>query len=125
MLFSAFLALSFTPALCATLLRPGHLNRTWSSAAFNRAFEWSLAAYMRRVYQSVRHRAALDDRLRAAGRGGARLFVRHAGGLPARGGPGYAYMIVQTPPGHPRGSHHAGHDARRARSCIKAPTWMR
>ncbi len=55
MLFSAFLALTFTPALCASLLRPGHLNPNLVFRGFNRAFEWSLAAYMRRVFQSVRH----------------------------------------------------------------------
>ena len=99
MLFSAFLALSFTPALCASLLRPGHLNPNVAFRGFNRAFEWSLAAYMRRVYQSVRHAPRWMIAFAVLVAVGAWLFVRMPGGFLPEEDQGYAYVIVQTPPG--------------------------
>lgn len=55
MLFSAFFALSWTPALCATLLRPQHMKPNLLFRGFNTAFEGTRAAYVRRVFQSVTH----------------------------------------------------------------------
>ncbi|HEX3843692.1 MAG TPA: multidrug efflux RND transporter permease subunit [Steroidobacteraceae bacterium] len=55
MVFSAFFALSWTPSLCATLLRPEHMKANIIFRAFNRAFEGTRAAYVRRVFQSVTH----------------------------------------------------------------------
>src|SRR5690348_7931473 len=55
MLFSAFFALSWTPSLCATLLRAEHMKANIIFRAFNRAFEGTRAAYVRRVFQSVTH----------------------------------------------------------------------
>ncbi len=55
MLFSAFFALSWTPSLCATLLRAEHMKANILFRAFNRAFEGTRAAYVRRVFQSVTH----------------------------------------------------------------------
>ena len=55
MLFSAFFALSWTPSLCATLLRPEQMKANIVFRAFNRAFEGTRAAYVRRVFQSVTH----------------------------------------------------------------------
>lgn len=51
-LFSAFLALSLTPALCATLLKPiprGHHEKKGLGGWFNRAFERSTSGYARHV----------------------------------------------------------------------------
>ncbi|WMJ69030.1 multidrug efflux RND transporter permease subunit [Stenotrophomonas sp. 24(2023)] len=51
-LFSALLALSLTPALCATLLRPstrGHHGRSGFFGAFNRAFERMTGRYQQGV----------------------------------------------------------------------------
>jgi multidrug efflux pump len=51
-LFSAFLALTLTPALCATLLRPvsaDHHNKRGLFGAFNRAFERLTGGYASRV----------------------------------------------------------------------------
>lgn len=51
-LFSALLALSLTPALCATLLRPtthGHHGRGGLFGAFNRGFERMTGRYQRGV----------------------------------------------------------------------------
>jgi multidrug efflux pump len=55
MLFSAFFALSWTPSLCATLLRAEHMKANIVFRAFNRAFEGTRAAYVRRVFRSVTH----------------------------------------------------------------------
>src|SRR5205807_1031104 len=53
--FSALLALSFTPALCASLLRPGHLRGNVLFDWFNRAYEGTRRAYVHRVFVSVAH----------------------------------------------------------------------
>jgi multidrug efflux pump len=55
MVFSAFFALSWTPSLCATLLRPEHMKANIVFRAFNRAFEGTRSAYVHRVFQSVTH----------------------------------------------------------------------
>ena len=55
MLFSAFFALSWTPSLCATLLRAEHMKANIIFRGFNRVFEGTRAAYVRRVFQSVTH----------------------------------------------------------------------
>jgi len=55
MLFSAFFALSWTPSLCATLLRAEHMKANIIFRVFNRAFEGTRTAYVRRVFQSVTH----------------------------------------------------------------------
>lgn len=53
--FSALLAMSFSPALCASLMRPEHLKANVVFRYFNRAFEGTRAAYVRRVFESVKH----------------------------------------------------------------------
>ncbi|MCK6424962.1 MAG: efflux RND transporter permease subunit [Burkholderiaceae bacterium] len=57
MLFSAFLALSLTPALCATLLKPvppGHHDKPGPFGWFNRAFKRSTHAYESLVARIIR-----------------------------------------------------------------------
>lgn len=56
-LFSAFLALTLTPALCATLLRPVnplHHNKQGFFAAFNRGFERLTAGYSAKIAQLLK-----------------------------------------------------------------------
>ncbi len=56
MAFSAFLALSFTPALCAALLRPErHDGRHWMYRMFDQAFNKTAHAYQGHVGRAVRH----------------------------------------------------------------------
>lgn len=55
-LFSAFLALTLTPALCATLLRPvntTHHNKSGFFGAFNRGFERLTVRYSARVVSLI------------------------------------------------------------------------
>src|SRR4051812_10201834 len=56
MLFSAFLALSLTPALCATLLRPQHLKENRFFRLFNRSYDYAQAHYLSGVRFGLRHK---------------------------------------------------------------------
>jgi len=97
--FSALLALSFTPALCASLLRPEHLRGNLIFNWFNRAFEGTRAAYVRRVFQSVAHvprwMAAFAVMLAV----GALLFMKLPGSFVPDEDQGYALIDVQLPAG--------------------------
>ena len=53
--FSAFLALSFTPALCATIIKPTHGKSNVVFRKFNQFFGWMTARYTRRVGSATRH----------------------------------------------------------------------
>ncbi|MFC4422790.1 efflux RND transporter permease subunit [Cupriavidus pampae] len=56
MLFSAFLAMSFTPALCAAILKPVHADKKGVIfRGFNRGFEWMSRTYLGHVGRAVRH----------------------------------------------------------------------
>ena len=99
MVFSAFLALSFTPALCATLLKPAHLKPNLLFRWFNRAYDWSAAAYVRRIRQSVRHLPRWMAAFAVLVTLGVFLFLKLPGGFLPDEDQGYAYVIIQTPPG--------------------------
>ncbi|RFU49421.1 efflux RND transporter permease subunit [Paraburkholderia sp. DHOC27] len=54
--FSAFLAMSFTPSLCAAILKPEHetkKNRIYRG--FDRAFEWTTNKYLGQTARAVSH----------------------------------------------------------------------
>jgi multidrug efflux pump len=97
--FSAFLALSFTPALCASFLRPTHLRGNFIFNWFNRAYDRTSKAYVRRVYASVAHvprwMAAFVVMLVIGGF----LFVKLPGSFVPEEDQGYALADVQLPPG--------------------------
>jgi multidrug efflux pump len=55
MIFSAFLAMSFTPSLCAAILKQGsHVSKNAFFRAFDRSFEWMTHHYVRHVGHSAR-----------------------------------------------------------------------
>jgi multidrug efflux pump len=55
MIFSAFLAMSFTPSLCAAILKQGgHVSKNRLFRAFDRGFEWMTHKYVSHVGHSVR-----------------------------------------------------------------------
>lgn len=99
MLFSAFLALTFTPALCATLLSPTHKDPNVAFRWFNRAYDRSQKWYTKRVYESVKHTprwlAAFAVMVLLAGF----LFVRLPGSFVPEEDQGYAIALVQLAPG--------------------------
>jgi multidrug efflux pump len=97
--FSALLALSFTPALCASLLRPEHLHGNVIFNYFNRAFEGTRAAYVRRVFQSVAHVPRWMAAFAAMLAVGVLLFMKLPGSFVPDEDQGYALIDVQLPAG--------------------------
>jgi multidrug efflux pump len=54
--FSAFLALSFTPSLCAAILRPEHEDKKSAIYRwFNRTFDWTSKKYLGHAGRAVHH----------------------------------------------------------------------
>jgi multidrug efflux pump len=54
--FSAFLAMSFTPSLCAAILRPEHENKKSAIYRwFNRTFDWTSKKYVGHAARAVTH----------------------------------------------------------------------
>ncbi|WP_109481604.1 efflux RND transporter permease subunit [Paraburkholderia sp. C35] len=54
--FSAFLAMSFTPSLCAAILRPEHeTKKNWFYRWFDRSFEWTTNHYLSHAGKAIRH----------------------------------------------------------------------
>ena len=97
--FSAFLALSFTPALCASLLTPEHLRGNFFFNWFNRAYERVRESYVHRVFQSVSHvprwMAAFGVMLAL----GAFLLLKLPGSFVPDEDQGYMLVDVQLPAG--------------------------
>ncbi|MGV8932568.1 MAG: multidrug efflux RND transporter permease subunit [Luteimonas sp.] len=99
--FSAFLALGFTPALCASMLKPTdhHDKRNFIFRGFNRIYDKVSATYVGHIGSAVRHAprwmlvfAAL---LLLCGF----LYTRMPGSFLPEEDQGYALGIVQLPPG--------------------------
>jgi multidrug efflux pump len=97
--FSALLALSFTPALCASLLRPKHLKGNVVFNWFNRAFETTRATYVHRVYQSVGHVPRWMAGFAVMLAVGTLLFIKLPGSFVPDEDQGYALIDVQLPAG--------------------------
>ncbi|WP_448096929.1 multidrug efflux RND transporter permease subunit [Luteibacter yeojuensis] len=98
--FSAFLALSFTPALCATILRHEHgEKKNIVYRKFNQVFDWVQHTYSGHVGGAVRHapRWMLVFVLIAVLCGF--LFTRLPTSFVPDEDQGYALAIVQLPPG--------------------------
>lgn len=101
MLFSAFLALGFTPALCATMLKPTghHESRHAVFRWFNKYYDKISHTYVGHIASAVRHapRWMLVFGLLAALCGF--LFTRMPGSFLPEEDQGYALAIVQLPAG--------------------------
>ncbi|AVD83192.1 multidrug efflux RND transporter permease subunit [Pseudomonas sp. SWI6] len=105
-LFSAFLALSLTPALCATLLKPvakgGHHGRKGFFGWFNRRFEATSEGYQRWVMaalkRSGRYLLVYGALLAVLGYGFSQLPTAF---LPTED-QGYTITDIQLPPGASR-----------------------
>ncbi|AVD90351.1 efflux RND transporter permease subunit [Pseudomonas sp. SWI44] len=105
-LFSAFLALSLTPALCATLLKPvakgGHPERKGFFGWFNRRFEATSEGYQRWVMaalkRSGRYLLVYGALLAVLGYGFSQLPTAF---LPTED-QGYTITDIQLPPGASR-----------------------
>ena len=100
MLFSAFLALSLTPALCATLLRPEHLKENRFFRLFNRSYDYAQSHYLRGVRFSLRHKTWWLAGFAVLVLGGVYLLVfKVPGSFVPDEDQGYTLGIVQLPPG--------------------------
>ncbi|MEO8062157.1 MAG: multidrug efflux RND transporter permease subunit [Pseudomonadota bacterium] len=99
MVFSAFLALSLTPALCATLLRPEHLKENKFFGMFNRGYNWAQDHYLSGVRFTLRHKLWTWVGVVVLFVVGVFLFWRVPGGFVPDEDQGYAIGIVAMPPG--------------------------
>ena len=98
--FSAFLALAFTPALCATLLKPHHETRKnalfrW----FNRSFDWVQKTYTGHIGSAVRHVPRWMVLFVVIALVCGFLFTRLPGSFLPEEDQGYALGVVQLPAG--------------------------
>jgi multidrug efflux pump len=98
--FSAFLALSFTPALCASFLQPEHeKKKNIVYRKFNEAFNRTTHTYTGHIGGAIRHapRWMLAFLLVAAL--GGFLYTRLPGSFLPEEDQGYALSVIQLPPG--------------------------
>ena len=101
MVFSAFLALGFTPALCATMLKSEHHDKepNWFFRLFNKYYDKVQATYVGHITSAVKHAPRwmilFAVLLVLAGF----LFTRMPGSFLPEEDQGYAMAIVQLPPG--------------------------
>ena len=103
-LISAFVALTFTPALCTLLLRPrnaagarGLLGRLF--AAFNAWFAIATARYTNTVQRGIRRAAIALGVFAAITLLTVALVFERPGGFLPEDDQGYLLMVVQLPPG--------------------------
>jgi len=100
-LFSAFLALGFTPALCANLLKPSvhHDSRNPVFRWFNRNYERTRTTYTRHIGSAVRHAPRWMIVFAALALLCGFLFWKMPGSFLPEEDQGYAFGIVQLPSG--------------------------
>ena len=100
-LFSAFLALSLTPALCATFLKPipkGHHGKTGIGGRFNRWFERLTAGYSRSVTGMARRSGRMMLAYLAVAAGLGYFFVALPSGFVPNEDQGFLIVDIQGPP---------------------------
>lgn len=99
MAISALMALSFTPALCASLLKPGHQEPNRFFRGFNRFYSSLSGAYLRRVAKAIRHTPRWMVAFLALGAVAVLLFTRLPTSFVPEEDQGYALAIIMLPPG--------------------------
>jgi multidrug efflux pump len=98
--FSAFLALSLTPALCATMLRHEHLKENTVFRLFNRGYGNTQGSYLRSVKFSLRHqRFWIGGFVVLVAVGFSVLIWRLPGSFVPDEDQGFALGMVMMPPG--------------------------
>ncbi|GLQ46441.1 multidrug efflux RND transporter permease subunit [Dyella lipolytica] len=98
--FSAFLALSFTPALCATILKPTHEEKknffyNW----FNKTFDWVTHTYNGHIGSAVRHAPRWMIVFVLVSMVAVFFFTKLPTGFVPSEDQGFALAIVSLPPG--------------------------
>lgn len=102
--FSAFLALTLTPALCATLLKPideSHAHKTGFFGWFNRFFDKLTGHYTHRVQLIIKKPLRWIALFVALSAVAALLFVRLPGSFIPEEDQGSIFIIVSKPQGTP------------------------
>ncbi|NNV19097.1 MULTISPECIES: efflux RND transporter permease subunit [Brucella] len=100
-LFSAFLALSLTPALCATFLKPikkGHHEKKGLGGWFNRKFDALTSGYSRATTALVKRTGRVMVVYLALLAGLGYLFINLPSGFVPNEDQGYLLVDVQGPP---------------------------
>ena len=99
--FSAFLALGFTPALCASMLKPtdDHEKRNFIFRGFNRVYDKVSGTYVGHITSAVRHAPRWMIVFAGLALLCGFLFTRMPGSFLPEEDQGYALAIVQLPPG--------------------------
>ena len=97
--FSAFLALSLTPALCASLLRPEHLKENKFFKMFNRGYDSTQKTYVRSVKFSLRHQRFWLAGFLVLLLVGGFTFTRVPGSFVPEEDQGFTIGMVMMPPG--------------------------
>ena len=100
LLFSAFLALTFTPALCASLLQPEHARKkNILFRTFNSLFDRTHRIYTGHIASAVRHAPRWMAVFAVVAVLAGFLYTRLPGSFLPDEDQGYAMAIVQLPPG--------------------------
>ena len=100
MFFSAFLALTFTPALCASFLKPEHGNKkNILSRKFNDLFGWTHRTYIGHVAHAVRHAPRWMAVFVVVAVLAGFLYIKLPGSFLPQEDQGYVMAMVQLPPG--------------------------
>ncbi len=99
--FSAFLALGFTPALCASMLKPTghHESRNFIFRAFNKVYDRVQHTYVGHIGSAVRHAPRWMIVFAGLALLCGFLYTRMPGSFLPEEDQGYALAIVQLPPG--------------------------
>jgi multidrug efflux pump len=99
MAISALMALSFTPALCATLLKPVHKEPNRFLRGFNRFYGGLTRAYLARIGRSIRHTPRWMAAFAVLVGVALLLFTRLPTSFLPEEDQGYALVIAQLPAG--------------------------
>jgi multidrug efflux pump len=99
MAISALMALSFTPALCATLLKPVHKEPNRFLRGFNRLYGGLTRVYLARIARSIRHTPRWMAAFAVLVGIAVLLFSRLPSSFLPEEDQGYALVIAQLPPG--------------------------
>jgi len=99
MAISALMALSFTPALCATLLKPVHKEPNRFLRSFNRLYGGLTRTYLARIARSIRHTPRWMAAFAVLVGIALLLFSRLPTSFVPEEDQGYALIIAQLPPG--------------------------
>lgn len=100
MVFSAFLALTFTPALCANFLKPEHeKKKNILYRKFNDAFGWTHNTYVSHVGHAVRHAPRWFVVFVVVALLAGFLYTRLPGSFLPQEDQGYVMGMLELPPG--------------------------